>query len=52
MNKILDTKNVELFLDNTQSLQVRIEQRIPIARIFTASGNSFYIDNKTMKRAC
>lgn len=37
-------KNVELFLDNAQVLQVKIEQRIPIARIFTASGNSFYID--------
>jgi cell division protein FtsQ len=42
-------KNVELFLDNTQSLQVRIEQRIPIARIFTASGNSFYIDKEGLQ---
>ena len=42
-------KNVELFLDNTQVLQVKIEQRIPIARIFTASGNSFYIDNEGLQ---
>ena len=42
-------KNVELFLDNTQSLQVRIEQRTPIARIFTASGNSFYIDKEGLQ---
>lgn len=42
-------KNAELFLDNTQSLQVRIEQRIPIARIFTASGNSFYIDKEGLQ---
>jgi cell division protein FtsQ len=42
-------KNVELFLDNTQSLQVKIEQRIPIARIFTASGNSFYIDKEGLQ---
>jgi cell division protein FtsQ len=34
-----------LFIDNQQMLQVVIEQRIPIARIFTASGNSFYIDS-------
>lgn len=42
-------KNVELFLDNTQSLQVKIEQRTPIARIFTASGNSFYIDKEGLQ---
>jgi cell division protein FtsQ len=42
-------KNVELFLDNTQSLHVKIEQRIPIARIFTASGNSFYIDKEGLQ---
>ena len=42
-------KNVELFLYNTQVLQVKIEQRIPIARIFTASGNSFYIDNEGLQ---
>jgi cell division protein FtsQ len=42
-------KNVELFLDNTQSLQVRIQQRLPIARIFTASGNSFYIDKEGLQ---
>jgi len=42
-------KNVELFLDNTQTLEVKIEQRIPIARIFTASGNSFYIDKEGLQ---
>jgi cell division protein FtsQ len=42
-------KNVELFLDNAQILQVKIEQRIPIARIFTASGNSFYIDKEGLQ---
>jgi len=42
-------KHAELFLDNTQSLQVKIEQRIPIARIFTTSGNSFYIDKEGWK---
>ena len=34
-----------LYIDNQQLLQVVIEQRIPIARVFTASGNSFYIDS-------
>ena len=42
-------KHVEIFLDNTQALQVKIEQRIPIARIFTASGNSFYIDKEGLQ---
>jgi len=53
LEKYLETirwvKHVELFLDNTQVLQVKIEQRIPIARIFTASGNSFYIDKEGLQ---
>ncbi len=39
----------DIYLDNQQQLQVKIEQRIPIARIFTASGNSFYIDSVAQK---
>jgi cell division protein FtsQ len=39
-------KNAEFFIDNKFILEVKIEQRIPIARIFTASGTSFYIDNE------
>ena len=39
-------KHAEMFLDNQQALQIKIEQRIPIARIFTAAGNSFYIDKE------
>ena len=39
-------KHAEMFLDNQQALQIRIEQRIPIARIFTAAGSSFYIDKE------
>lgn len=38
-------KNAELFFDNSGILQVRVVQREPIARIFTASGESFYIDS-------
>jgi cell division protein FtsQ len=38
--------HAELYLDNHQSLQIKIEQRSPIARIFTASGASFYIDKE------
>jgi cell division protein FtsQ len=38
-------KNAELFFDNKQVLQVRITEREPVARIFTAMGNSFYLDS-------
>lgn len=37
-------KNADLYFDNNQSLRIRIEQRQPVARVFTRSGNSFYID--------
>ncbi len=39
-------KNAEFFINNKLTLEVKIEQRIPIARVFTASGSSFYIDNE------
>lgn len=38
-------KNAELFFDNKGILQVRIIQREPIARIFSVTGESFYIDS-------
>ena len=38
-------KNAEIFFDNNNALQVRIKEREPIARIFTTSGSSFYIDS-------
>ncbi len=38
-------KNVELFFDNNNILTVIVEERIPIARIFTTLGNTFYIDS-------
>jgi cell division protein FtsQ len=38
-------KDAELFFDNNQVLQIRIEERAPIARLITLNGNSFYIDS-------
>lgn len=38
-------KDAELFFDNSHVLQVRIEERVPVARLFTVTGNSFYIDS-------
>jgi cell division protein FtsQ len=34
-----------MYLDNNQVLQVRIEEREPVARVFTLGGNSFYLDS-------
>lgn len=41
--------NAELYFDNQLVLQVRIEQRVPIARVFTVSGQSFYVDKVAKK---
>ena len=38
-------KKAEIFFDNNNVLQVKISEREPIARIFTTSGASFYIDS-------
>lgn len=38
-------KSAEMFFDNNNMLQVKIVEREPIARIFTISGASFYIDS-------
>ncbi|RPE09882.1 hypothetical protein EGT74_23255 [Chitinophaga lutea] len=37
-------RSAELFFDNQQLLNVEVEQRDPLARVFTFSGNSFYLD--------
>ncbi|MEJ7627685.1 MAG: hypothetical protein WKF35_12535 [Ferruginibacter sp.] len=41
-------KNAEMYFDNNGILQVSIEEREPIARIFTTGGNTFYIDSSLM----
>ncbi|MEO7523904.1 MAG: hypothetical protein ABIT58_07400 [Ferruginibacter sp.] len=41
-------KNAEMFFDNNEILQASVEEREPIARIFTTTGSSFYIDNSNM----
>lgn len=37
-------KNAEMFFDNNQVLQIQIEERQPVARIFQTDGGSFYLD--------
>jgi cell division protein FtsQ len=38
-------KEAQIFFDNNEMLKVIVEQREPIARIFSSSGGSFYIDS-------
>jgi cell division protein FtsQ len=38
-------KKAELFFDNNNVLEVKITEREPIARVFTSSGLSFYMDS-------
>ncbi len=42
-------KDAQLFFDNHQTLHVNISEREPIARVFTLSGNSFYVDSTGLR---
>lgn len=42
-------RNAEIFFDNNQVLEILIEERQPIARIFTVQGSSFYIDSSGLR---
>jgi cell division protein FtsQ len=49
LQKSMWVKHAELFFDNNNVLEVRITEREPIARIFTSTGASFYIDSSLTK---
>ena len=36
--------DAELYIDNLHKLQIKIKERIPLARIFTTNNESFYMD--------
>jgi cell division protein FtsQ len=38
-------ENAELYIDNQRVLHAKIEEKTPIARVFTPKGASFYIDS-------
>ncbi len=42
-------KNAELYFDSKDALHVFVEEREPIARVFTIAGNSFYMDSSGAK---
>ena len=39
-------KTAELFFDNNAILQVKVDEREPVARVFTELGNTFYVDGE------
>ena len=38
-------RDAELFFDNNDVLHINVDEREPVARIFTRGGNSFYLDS-------
>ncbi len=48
LEKDVWVKNAELYFDNNNCLKVSVEEREPVARLFTVSGNTFYIDSSCM----
>lgn len=46
LEKNIWIKSAELFFDNNEVLRVNVQEREPVARVFTATGNSFYIDQE------
>ena len=46
LEKHIWIKDAELFFDNNETLQVKLVERKPLARLFTTGGNSFYIDDE------
>lgn len=49
LEKNIWIKTAELFFDNNGVLKVDVVEREPIARVFTAVGTTFYIDNSCMR---
>ena len=41
--------DAQVYFDNKQMLQVLIEEKEPVARIFTSAGSSFYVDSACRK---
>jgi cell division protein FtsQ len=44
-------KDAQLYFDNNQTLKLRIQERQPIARLFTTNGSSYMIDSAGIQMA-
>lgn len=42
-------RNAELYFDHNQVLHVQVEERRPVARVFTDGGTTFYVDDMGMQ---
>lgn len=45
LETFIGLSDAQVYFDNSATLQVRIEERVPVARIFLAGGNSYYLDS-------
>lgn len=48
LEKDIWVKEAKLYFDNNEKFRVAVREREPVARIFTAGGNSYYIDTSLM----
>jgi cell division protein FtsQ len=48
LDKNVWIKSAELFFDNNEILQVIVQEREPVARVFTTTATTFYIDDELM----
>lgn len=46
LEKNIWIKSTELFFDNNEILKITVQEREPVARVFTTAGTTFYIDNE------
>ena len=49
LEKNMWVNNAEMFFDNNQLLHINIEERQPVARVFSAEGSSFYVDSSAIR---
>jgi len=42
-------KDAQLFFDNTETLRIKVTERVPVARILTINGGSFYMDSSCVQ---
>ncbi len=45
LETFIGVSDAQLYFDVASTLQVRVVERIPVARVFTSAGNSFYLDS-------
>lgn len=45
IRRFIGVSDAQLYFDNQYVLHVRLQERVPIARVFTRNGQSFYLDS-------